>query len=182
MAIGKGNLMNGLLIRGAFIVVVTASLFYRGAHAAEEDANAERAVRLVLTQVANTAESPNCDQVFINAGIADITATIQRRDYLGAFYKVDRHAALLATCGPQRGWKLSSTAEFVATQLVVAVQLQSKLPEQRRSLYVIRRNEQWATVLIRYARQSPGNRGEAEEDQRILEQSLMQMSLSEQLP
>src|SRR5689334_4295454 len=176
MAIGKGNLMNGLLIRCALIAVVTASLCSRGAQAAEESISAEQAVRLVLTQVANTAESANCDQIFINAGIADITATIQRRDYLEAFDKVDRHAALLATCGPQRGWKLSSTAESVATQLVAAVQLQSKLPEQQRNLYVIRRNEQWAAVLIRYARQYPASRGEAEEDSRILEQSLMQMS------
>ena len=163
MMIGEGDLMNGFLIRVALIVVVTASLFSRGAHAAEEDTNDEREVRLVLTQVANTAEGANCDQIFIKAGIADITATIQRGDYLEAFYKVDRHAALLATCGSQREWKLCSTAEFVASQLVVAVQLQSKLPQQQRNLYVIRRNEQWATVLIRYARQSPDNRGEAED-------------------
>lgn len=174
--------MHRFLIRVTPIVVVTASLFSRGGHAAEEDINVERAVRLVLTQVANTGEGANCDQIFIKAGIADITATIQRGDYLEAFYKVDRHAALLATCGTQRQWKLSSTAEFVATQLVVAVQLQSKLPEQQRNPYVIRRNEQWATVLIQYARQSPDNRVEAEEDWRILEQSRKQMSLSEQLP
>ena len=174
--------MNGLLKGSALIVVVTASLCPRETQAVEESTSAEPAVRLVLTQVANTAESANCDQTFIDAGIADITATIQRRDYLEAFYKVDRHAALLAICGPQKGWKLSSTAEFVATQLVAAVQLQSKLPEQQRNLSIIRRNEQWAAVLIRYARQYPANRSEAEEDSRILEQSLMQMSLSEQLP
>ena len=163
-------------------MVVGASSICQSAHATEAGADAEQAVRSVLTEVASTADSTNCDPTYIAAEVADITSTIQRGQNLEAFFKVDRNAALLAKCGPQRRWKLTSTAEFVAMQLVAAVRLQSKLAEQDRNLYVVKRNSQWATVLIEYARTSADDRAAAEWDWQTLEQSLKELSLTGQIP
>ena len=174
--------MHKILIKLSIAAVVGASCICQSAHATVANADAEQAVRSVLTEVASMADSRNCDPTYIKAEVSDITSTIQRGQNLEAFFKVDRNAALLAKCGPQRHWTLTSTAEFVAAQLVVAVQLQSRFAEQERNLYVVKRNSQWATVLIEYARTSADDRAAAEEDWRILEQSRKELSLTGQLP
>ncbi|WP_175965735.1 hypothetical protein [Burkholderia sp. BCC0322] len=126
-------------------------------------------VQAVLAEIAGSANHPVCDPAHLKMEIAEATRMVQQQRNLDAFDQSERLAASFAFCGPQRKWELATTSEFVGGQLAVAVLMQSRLPEQQRNHDAIERDMRRAGMLLQYARQSPGDRSEAEQDWRILE-------------